>query len=354
MTGFNIALVAVVPALAALAYQPYVLDPSWQPEFPVGTGTYSAVDVAGDKVFVGQRSINFSNPVLVFDRTGRFLNSFGAGEIGQGLHHEETEFGVHGVNLHVHPAAATGSRGADTLWVTDFMNHSVLAYSTDGDLLGITGGVASADDDKFDAPSDVAFRGQSCYFVDGDGGLNMRVSRWSLKHGLLGSPEWQVPTNRPEDRADQEFDHPHSVAWHETSDRIVVADRDHYRIVLMEPDTGAITSNVTCDLDLGPGVLGRPFGVRTWLGNGEDLLVVAVAGNDGVETGHQFMYVLDASGLGDGACAVLQSWEIDPTQCHTPHLLGLDQANSDIYVACNQQPNSNVLRFVRGSGGALV
>jgi len=340
--------------VSAMAYQPYVMDSSWQPEFPAGTGTYSAVDVAGDRVFVGQRSINFSDPVLVFDRAGRFLHSFGAGEIGQGIHHDETEYGVHGMNLHVLPASAAGSRGADTLWVTDFMNHSVVAYSTDGELLGITGGVASADDDKFDAPSDVAFRGQSCYLVDGDGGLNMRVSRWSLSQGLLDSPEWQNPAKRPEDRSSQEFDHPHSVAWHESSDSIVVADRDHYRIVLMDPQTGAITGNVTCDLDLGPGSLGRPFAVRTWRSDSEDLLVVAVAGNDGVETGHQFMYVLDASGLNKGACAVLQSWQVDPAQCHTPHLLGLDQQTGDVYLACNNAPGSNVLRFVRSVVDAFV
>jgi len=338
--------VASAAAVFASGYVPYSVDPTWRPAFPQGTGTYSAVDVAGGRVYVGQRSINFSDPVLVFDLGGAFLHAFGAGEVGQGQHHDETEFGVHGVNLHVH-RAETGGRDGDTIWVTDFMNHSVIAYDTDGHLLGLTGGVASADDDKFDAPSDIAFRVSSCFFVDGDGGLNMRVSRWALSDGLLARPEWQNPAERPEDRSSQTFDHPHSIAWHEASKKLIVCDRDHWRIVLMDPESGAVTGNVTCDLDLGPGTLGRPFGVRTYRQGHEDLVIVAVAGNEGIEDGHQFLHVLDGRNLAEGECQVLQSLAVDPGMCHTPHLLGLDGDSGDVYIACNQEPHSNVIRLTR-------
>lgn len=339
---------SVMSAFVGALGSHYRLDTSFQPAFPQGTNSYSAVDVADDLVFVGHRSVNFSDPVLVFDRSGNYLYAFGGSEVGQGIHHDETEFGVHGINLHVHPAGYPGARVEDTVWVTDFMNHTVISYSSSGELLGITGQGASSDPDKFDAPSDAAFRQGSVFFVDGDGGANNRVSRWALTDGLLDHIEWVMPAERPEDRPAETFDHPHSIAWHEASDQLVMCDRDHWRIVLMDPDTGAVTGNMTCDLDLGPGEFqGRPFGVRSWRSASEDLLLVAVAGNEKVETNHQFVHVIDASGLAEGQCNVLQSLAVDPEQCHTPHLIGLDRVRGDVYIACNQEPNSNVLRLVR-------
>ena len=144
------------------------------------------------------------------------------------------------------------------------------------------------------------------------------------------------------------FDHPHSVCWHASTGKIIVADRDHWRIVLIDPETAVITGNITCDLGLGPGTTGgRPFGVRTWHNGDEDFLLVEVAGNENVETNHQMLHVLDASGFKQGRCTVLQSLAIDALRCHTPHLLGMDRVNGDVYLACNQQPNSNVVRLVR-------
>merc|ERR1711865_576523 len=106
--------------------------------------------------------------------------------------------------------------------------------------------------------------------------------------------------------------------------------------------------SVTCDLDLGPGsTSGRPFGVRAWLRGNEDFLLVEVAGNEGVETNHQRFHVLDASGFEEGRCSVLQTIKIDPLKCHTTHMLGMDSINGDVYLACNQQPHSSVVRLIR-------
>lgn len=332
----------------------YEIDSSWQPAFPAGTGSFAAVDVVGDRVFVGQRNTSFSDPMLVFDRTGKFLYSFGAAEVGRGVHHGSENWGVHGVNVRQPTSCSSGSRD-NTVWVSDFLDHKVLTYTLDGKILDVVGHGASSDKDKFDSPAEVAFHCDSAFFVDGDGGANMRVSRWELKNGLLDIPVWEVPETRPEKRATEVFDHPHSIAWHETTSRLIVADRDHWRIVLMDPDSATITGNVTCDLDLGPeSMSGRPFGVRTWRRGTEDLLLVEVAGNDAVETNHQKFHVLDARGFANGSCSVLQSLSVDPLKCHTLHLLALDQTSGDVYFACNQQPHSNVIRLTRRSQSVIV
>jgi len=322
----------------------YHLDASWRPQFPIGSGSYAAVDVHGDHVVIGQRNTSFVDPVLVFDRAGHFLHSFGHKEVGKGVHHGAANWGVHGINLHV----SETSEEDTTVWVTDFLNHTVISFSMAGKLLSMVGNGASSDLDKFDSPADIAFHGSSAFVVDGDGGKNMRVSRWLLKDGQFERPVWALPQAPPEKRSVEVFDHPHSVCWHQSTGKIIVADRDNWRIVLMDPDTADITGNVTCNLDLGPGsTQGRPFGVRTWLQGSEDFLLVEVAGNDQVETHHQMFHVLDASGFAEGRCSVLQSIAIDPSKCHTPHMVGLDSVSGDVYLACNQQPNSNVVRLVR-------
>lgn len=322
----------------------YRLDPSWQPQFPIGSGSFAAVDVRGDRIVIGQRNTSFDDPVLVFDKAGHFLHSFGRNEVGKGVHHGAANWGVHGINLHVRET----SEQDITVWVSDFLNHTIISYSIEGKFLSMVGNGASSDLDKFDSPADIAFHRDSAFVVDGDGGENMRVARWSLIDGMFDRPVWAVPASRPENRSVQVFDHPHSVCWHESTGKIIVADRDHFRIVMMDPETAAITGNVTCDLDLGPGSSsGRPFGVRAWLRGNEDFLLVEVAGNEGVETNHQMLHVLDASGFDQGRCSVLQSIPIDPLHCHTPHLLGMDSVDGDVYLACNQQPNSNVVRLIR-------
>ena len=64
---------------------------------------------------------------------------------------------------------------------------------------------------------------------------------------------------------------------------------------------------------------------------------------------NQFLYVLDGSSItkdGPGRCKVVQTIPIDPKKCMTPHLMGHDERNHDIFVACVGKPTA-VLRFVR-------
>jgi len=199
----------------------YRLDPSWQPQFPIGTGSYAAVDVHGDRVVIGQRNTSFVDPVLVFDKAGHFLHSFGRNEVGKGVHHGSPNWGVHGINLHV----SDTSQEDTTVWITDFLNHTVMSYSITGKFLSMAGNGASSDLDKFDSPADIAFHGDNAFVVDGDGGKNMRVTKWSLKDGMFDSPVWALPDSRPENRSVQVFDHPHSVCWHKSTGKIIVASR---------------------------------------------------------------------------------------------------------------------------------
>jgi len=290
------------------------------------------------------------------DSEGNFIRSFGADSVGKGEHHGAENWGVHGINL---------QKKDDNVWISDFLNHAVIVYNLNGIMLKRTPftrrNKASSDLDKFDSPAEVMFHGDSAFFVDGDGGKNMRVSRWKLESspyvgdGLLESPIWTVPDVRPEDREAELFDHPHSLTWHEDTSQLIVADRDNHEIVFMDPETGDIKGQLMCDLDLGPGEdQGRPFGVRSLSQFNADLLLVAVAGNDGVETNHQMFHVIDASEFVDGKCTILQSIHIDPSSCHTPHMMALNEQNGDVYIACNQEPNSNVIRFTRNSGVTFV
>ena len=64
---------------------------------------------------------------------------------------------------------------------------------------------------------------------------------------------------------------------------------------------------------------------------------------------YQFLYILDGSSItqkGPGACKVVQTIAIDPKKCMTPHLMGHNEANHDIYIACVGKPTA-ILRFIR-------
>ena len=88
------------------------------------------------------------------------------------------------------------------------------------------------------------------------------------------------------------------------------------------------------------------YGVR--INNDLDLIYLAIAdpGCTGPKTcpGHpddnkpyQFMYVMDGAGVtkgGPGPCKVVQTVTIDPKKCMTPHLMGVNERNHDIYIAC--------------------
>merc|ERR1712000_679719 len=108
----------------------------------------------------------------------------------------------------------------------------------------------------------------------------------------------------------------------------------HSRIAILDPMTHKIEGNLTRE---------------------DDLLFVAlcdVAPQDG-NPNKQFVQVVDLSMLAvDGSCKVVQTIPFtDPTVCDTPHLLGLDRENGDIYLSCIDchrfATGSNIVRITQ-------
>merc|ERR1712039_912874 len=114
------------------------------------------------------------------------------------------------------------------------------------------------------------------YFADGDGGGANRVERWGAASGKPEAVEWVSPPVPTSD-----FLNPHSVCWHKASDRMLVADRDHARIAIVEPETGRLEGSLSCPaLNLGAG--GKPFGVRyldKTKGMKEDVVLIITSNN---------------------------------------------------------------------------
>ena len=106
---------------------------------------------------------------------------------------------------------------------------------------------------------------------------------------------------------------------------------------------GKLLGNWTCP---NLGTAGTVYGVR--VNNDLDLIYLAIAdpgctgpktcpGHPDVNKPYQFMYVMDGAGVtkgGPGPCKVVQTVAIDPSKCMTPHLMGVNERNHDIYIAC--------------------
>ena len=142
----------------------------------------------------------------------------------------------------------------------------------------------------------------------------------------------------------------HSIAYHSRSDTLLLADRENNRTLQISASTGAVIANWSCP-ELQLGKKGTVFGVRT--STSLDLVFLAVADQNpaNLQAGkpYQFLYVIDGSSItkdGPGRCKVVQTIKIDPKRCMTPHLMGHNEANHDIFVACVGQPTA-ILRFIR-------
>ena len=204
----------------------YELDDGWA-KLPKG---WSFFDVCGlavdaqDRVYILNRS---EHPVMVFDRKGNFLTSWGEGYFQR----------AHGSNV-----SPDGS-----IYCTDDGHHTVSKFTPEGKLLMMLGNKDQPSDTgfvhtpgmtltaclptikrgapPFNRPTGVAVSSSGEIFVS-DGYGNARIHKFSPDGKLLLS--WGEPGTAP-----GQFCLPHSV-WVDKNDRVWVPDRENRRLQIFD------------------------------------------------------------------------------------------------------------------------
>ena len=155
--------------------------------------------------------------ILEFDRSGKFVKSFGAG-------------------MFVQPHGLTVDRDGN-IWVTDQSakdgkGEQAIKFSPEGKVLMTLGkaGAAGAGQDTFNGPCDVAVATNGDIFVaDGHGGdTNARVVKFSKEGKFIKA--WGKKGTGP-----GEFDTLHRLAM-DSKGRLFVADRGNNRIQIFDQD----------------------------------------------------------------------------------------------------------------------
>jgi 3-oxoacyl-[acyl-carrier protein] reductase len=188
-----------------------------------------AVD-SRDRVFCFNRSTE--HPVVIFDRDGNFLSSWGAGMF---------RF-PHAIRIDEQ----------DRVWLTDEHHGQFMQFTDDGELLrtiGVKGqrsetGVPADDftavawkkvthgGGPFNLPTDIAvLPNGEMYMTDGYG--NSRVHKFSAQGDHLFS--WGEPGKAP-----GQFNLPHGI-WYDRRGRLLVADRENDRVQVFDLDGKLLT-----------------------------------------------------------------------------------------------------------------
>ena len=162
-----------------------------------------AVD-SRDRVYVYSRS---EHPMVVFDRDGNFLTSWG----DDLLHH------AHGLRIDAD----------DNLYCTEWKGHCVHKLTSDGELQWTLGtpGVPRPPGVPFNLPTNLAIAPDGCLFVS-DGYGNAKVHKFSSEGVLLMS--WGEPGTGP-----GQFDLVHDV-WVDSDYLVYVCDRSNNRIQIFD------------------------------------------------------------------------------------------------------------------------
>jgi DNA-binding beta-propeller fold protein YncE len=211
VVGFPVAALAMFAVLPSLVHAQAGLQFQVVPEWPVEgreapyyrRGEVAGVDTdAAGRVYMVHPT---RLPVVVFDREGHYLRSWGGG----GLLTEP-----HSVRID-----ADGN-----VWVPDIRLHQVLKFSPTGELLRTFGVYKRRGRDqanKFYAPTDVAFGPQGDIYIS-DGYGNSRVVHLAADGTYIN--EWGTHGREP-----GQFSLPHSIATDRTG-LVYVADRNNRRI----------------------------------------------------------------------------------------------------------------------------
>jgi DNA-binding beta-propeller fold protein YncE len=256
-----------------------------------------AVD-AKDNVFCFTRG---EHPVIVFDRDGNFLRSWGEGQIRR----------AHGISLD-----AEGM-----LWLTDDLHHTSRKFTPEGKLLLTIGDPDTPSTlqggKPFNRPTHVAVcpRTGNLYLSDGYG--NSRVHKYTPdgKHLL----SWGEPGTDP-----GQFNIPHNIAC-DADGWVYVADRENHRVQVFDGNGRYETQWVN---------MHRPSGLHLDRGGAARFYVGEIGGgvavNQDMPNIGPRVSIYTAKGellarLGDRPAG------LEPGQFISPHGLAVD-SRGDIYV----------------------
>ncbi|MBI4312684.1 MAG: hypothetical protein HY681_13015 [Chloroflexi bacterium] len=182
-------------------------------------GQVGAVGIdSQDRVYVFNRS---SHPMMIFDRDGNLLSTWGEGQIKQ----------AHGIYI----------GNDDSMFIVDRDAHVVMKCTLDGKVLFTMGNRDKPSDTgfttesptvkraagPFNLPTDVGMSSHGEIYVS-DGYRNARVHKFSADGKLLFS--WGEPGTGP-----GQFNLVHSV-WEARNGRVYVADRQNGRIQVFTPN----------------------------------------------------------------------------------------------------------------------
>jgi sugar lactone lactonase YvrE len=192
----------------------FELVPDWE-QLPDGYSHPDVTDVATDsqdRVYLLCRTDKPEtpdHPVLVYDRDGRFLRSFGEGVIS--LH-------PHGITI----------GPDDMIYITD-LDHTVRKLTPDGEVVMTLGSKGVPDDrgGPFNKPSNTAIAPNGDLYVAGGYGQS-RIHHFSADGKLIKS--WGETGHG----AGQIFD-PHGI-WVDREGRVFEADRSNNRLQIFSPD----------------------------------------------------------------------------------------------------------------------
>lgn len=203
---------AVTDLVVALENRRYVVERPWgetPPGISIDVVSQVAVD-SNDNVYVAQRS---DPPIVVLDRNGRYLGSWGTGVIAD----------AHGIFI----------TPDDLVLVVDRDAHQVLGFSTDGELqLEIGERHRPRFQQPFNHPCDVAVASDGEIYVC-DGYANSVVHRFAADGSWIAT--WGEPGDGP-----GQFTTPHAV-WVTDDDRVLVADRENNRVQVFDREGGYLT-----------------------------------------------------------------------------------------------------------------
>jgi DNA-binding beta-propeller fold protein YncE len=186
-------------------YRPVAGWPKLPTSLKLGPVSAVATDSA-DRVYVLQRA---EPPVVVFDRDGRFLRSWGGGLVTN----------PHGLRTDRH----------DHIWITDTGRHIVLQLDVTGKQRMMLGRKGQPGDgpDRFNQPTDEAV-GPSGEVYVADGYGNSRVVKFSPEGKFLR--EWGRKGS-----GEGEFNLPHAIRVDDKG-RVYVGDRENKRVQVFDAD----------------------------------------------------------------------------------------------------------------------